>query len=395
MWYIQLSLNTTYMNPSVSNIIEEDGILRFTLSDVNVSYANALRRIIVADIPTVVFRTFPHAANRASIETNTTRFNNEIIKQRLSCVPIHHVAVDQPIEDLVVEIDVTNSTDAITYITTEDFKVKNIKADKYLPDTEAKKMFPPNALTGTYIDFARLRPKLTQSGSGEALKLNCRLDIGTAREDGAYNVACMCTYGLTKDENKAKEAWAEKRQSLQKEGASKEDIELQEKNWPLLMAKRYTRPDSFDFAIETVGVYNNMELVKLGCAVMQKQLDQFAEMIQQQAADIIGTSATTMPNAYDVKLAGIDYTVGKVIEYYLYATYFASEPLKLGFSALPTGGRTIQYCGFKKPHPHIDESLLRVSFISDGNDKDTLVFMLLKAVEKSKEVFTKMAEQFS
>lgn len=390
-----MSLNTTYMNPSVSNIIEEDGILRFTLSDVNVSFANALRRIIIADIPTVVFRTFPHAANRAAIETNTTRFNNEIIKQRLSCIPIHHVAVDQPIEDLVVEIDVTNDTDAITYVTTENFKVKNIKADKYLPDTEAKKMFPPNALTGTYIDFARLRPKLTQSGNGEALKLSCRLDIGTAREDGAYNVACMCTYGQTKDENKAKEAWAEKKQSLQKEGASKEDIELQEKNWPLLMAKRYTRADSFDYAIETVGVYNNMELVKLGCAVMQKQLDQFAEMIQQQAADIITPSATTMPNAYDVKLAGIDYTVGKVIEYYLYATYFVADPPKLEFSALPTGGRTIQYCGFKKPHPHINESLLRVSFISEGNDKDTLVFMLLKAVEKSKEVFTKIAEQFS
>ena len=126
MWYIQLSLNTTYMNPSVSNIIEEDGILRFTLSDVNVSFANALRRIIIADIPTVVFRTFPHAENRAAIETNTTRFNNEIIKQRLSCIPIHHVAVDQPIEDLVVEIDVTNDTDAVTYVTTENFKVKNI-----------------------------------------------------------------------------------------------------------------------------------------------------------------------------------------------------------------------------------------------------------------------------
>ena len=33
--------------------------------------------------------TFPHEKNKANIEINTTRFNNEIIKQRLSCIPIH------------------------------------------------------------------------------------------------------------------------------------------------------------------------------------------------------------------------------------------------------------------------------------------------------------------
>ena len=212
------------MSPSVSNVVEEDGTLRFTLSELNVSYANALRRIIVADIPTVVFRTFPHTANQATIETNTTRFNNEIIKQRLSCIPIHHVGIDQPIEDLSMEVDVVNDTDSITFVTTEDFRVKNNKAGKYLPADEVRRMFPPNPLTATFIDFVRLRPKLTQSGKGEAVKLSCRFDIGTAREDGAYNVASMCTYGFTPDHNKSKTAWAEKKQLLVKEGMSKDDI---------------------------------------------------------------------------------------------------------------------------------------------------------------------------
>ena len=77
------------MDPRISELSEEDGTLRFRLSGVNVSLANAIRRIILSDIPCVVFRTFPYEENKVQIETNTTRMNNELIKQRLSCVPIH------------------------------------------------------------------------------------------------------------------------------------------------------------------------------------------------------------------------------------------------------------------------------------------------------------------
>ena len=101
-----------------------------------------------------------------------------------------------------------------------------------------------------------------------------------------------------------------------------------------------------------------------------------------------------MPKSIDVKLPGIDYTVFKVIEYYLFSNYFAVDQQPLAFSALPQPGRMLQYCGFKKPHPHIDESLLRVSFSSEDSDKDTLLFMLLKAAEQSKDIFAKISEQF-
>jgi DNA-directed RNA polymerase alpha subunit len=64
-------------------------MLLFTLSGVNVSLANAIRRTILSDIPLIVFRTSPHEQNKANIILNTTRLNNEILKQRLSCIPIH------------------------------------------------------------------------------------------------------------------------------------------------------------------------------------------------------------------------------------------------------------------------------------------------------------------
>ena len=57
--------------------------IHFTISDMNVSLANAIRRTVLADIPTVVF-----ADANMVITTNTTRMNNELIKQRLRCIPI-------------------------------------------------------------------------------------------------------------------------------------------------------------------------------------------------------------------------------------------------------------------------------------------------------------------
>ena len=77
------------MNPKIDHFVEEDNTLTFTLSGVDVCFANAIRRTILSDIPQIVFKTSPHEENKANIIANTTRLNNEIIKQRLSCIPIH------------------------------------------------------------------------------------------------------------------------------------------------------------------------------------------------------------------------------------------------------------------------------------------------------------------
>ena len=77
------------MNPTLENFNADDYSFGFTLSGVNVSLANAVRRIILSEIPLIVFKTSPNEKNKCNIITNTSRLNNEIIKQRLSCIPIH------------------------------------------------------------------------------------------------------------------------------------------------------------------------------------------------------------------------------------------------------------------------------------------------------------------
>jgi len=118
------------MNPKIENYSEIDNTLTFTLSGVDVCFANAIRRTILSDIPTVIFKTMPYESSKVNIIDNTTRLNNEILKQRLSCIPIHITDLDIPLKDYLLEIDEENITDTIMYVTTEHFKIKNINFDQ-------------------------------------------------------------------------------------------------------------------------------------------------------------------------------------------------------------------------------------------------------------------------
>ena len=90
--------------PVVKHGSENKGILTFTLEKANVSIANALRRVLLSDIKTVVFNTDKDNIN---ILKNTTRFHNEILKQRLGCIPIN-IKDPDGIENLQIELNMNN-----------------------------------------------------------------------------------------------------------------------------------------------------------------------------------------------------------------------------------------------------------------------------------------------
>jgi len=336
------------MNPRISNTRTENGFLKFSLLDCNMSIANALRRVIISDIPTFVFRTYPYSENKAEIIHNTTRFHNEIIKQRLSCIPIHINDMDFPYKDYVIEVDVKNDTDSILYVTTKDFKIKNIKTEIYSDESAVRAIFPPSNTTGDYIEFARLQPKLSETIDGERLTLRCGLDIGMASQDGAFNVISTCAYECTPDVAKANEVWKDKEAVMKKSEMSEAEIEFEKKNWFLLEAMRYYEPNSYDFTIESVGVFENIEIVIKACEIMISKCEKLLENLQHGKISIM-PSETTLKNGFDITLINEDYTLGKVIEFYLYQQNFIAD-------------KTLSFCGFRKPHPHATDSIIRVAF---------------------------------
>jgi len=369
------------MNPVIK--VEKStskGVTNFTLSGVNVSFANSLRRTILSDIPIVVFKTTPYEENKANIIANTSRLNNEIIKQRLSCIPIHIKDVDKfPIKNYLVEVNVENITNSIIYVTTKDFKIKDLSTGNYLDETTTREIFPANDDTGYFIDFVRLRPKISDEIPGEKIILTCELSIGTAKEDGMFNVVSTCSYGFTVDEDKQDSELAKKIQEWRNEGKKQDDIDYEAKNWKLLDGLRITKKDSFDFTIQSIGIYDNLVIVLMSCEILQKKLHSLNNQILTD--DIkINKSQSTLENSFDIILENEDYTIGKVLEYLLYSKFFENK--------------TLTYCGFKKMHPHDSDSIIRVAY-PEPIDKNIVKKHLSECVVEAFDMYSKVKRTFA
>ena len=372
------------MDPRVSDIAFENNNLTFNVSNINVSLANSLRRIMLSEIPNVVFQTAPHDKDNSIISVNTSRLNNEIIKQRLACIPIHITDIGFPIEDYIVECDKKNESETTQYVTTEDFVVRNIKNDTVLSTAETRKMFPPDPITGDFIDFVRIRPKLSKTLAGEHLKMSCTLSIGNVKDNGSYNVVSTCSYRSTIDVVRRADIWSGKAKEYKKSGKSAPEIEDIKNDWLLLEGKRITLPNSFTFIIESVGVFAPMKIVEMACNVMINKVEKFAEDIQTKE-NMIVPSKTTMENSYDIILEGEDYTLGCALEYLLYASYYDT----------PTdSNKILTFCGFTKPHPHIDVSTIRIAF-KHNTDKGEILNYLGNVTTKALEIFNSLKKDFT
>ena len=80
----------------------------------------------------------------SSVCINTSRFNNEILKQRLCCIPVHITDDDFPYENYEMFLDEKNDTPDIKFITTEHFKIRDIENDKIMDDSKVKQFFSKN-----------------------------------------------------------------------------------------------------------------------------------------------------------------------------------------------------------------------------------------------------------
>lgn len=365
----------------ISNVEETNDILTFNISNIDVCYVNGIRRVILSDIPCYVFKSQPHNDNNINIIINKTRLNNELIKQRMSCIPIHIDDIyNFPFENYVIELNLKNDEKEIIYATSENFKIKNIKTNTYINQSEVKKIFPPNKITGDYIDIVRLRPKLNDNYPSEEIHLEATLTVATANEDGAFSVVSTCSYSNTKDPIQIKEEWSKKENELKEKKLNKLEIEKIKTDWMLLDSKRYYIENSFNFILETIGIYTNYKIMELACNILITKLYKILENIKNNV-DLIKEINDTMENSYIIELINEDYTIGKIIENNLYNKYFIKE-------------KRLNYIGSIVPHPHSKVIIIKIS-AKDILSTDDIIVMLNECVNNSILILNDIKEYFN
>jgi len=371
-------------NLKIENILENDSILTFRLSGVDRCFANGLRRTILTDIPMVVIRTEDTKVNQCVIKKNTSRLHNEILLQRISCIPIH---VNDPdfIDKHQLEINVKNDGDeqVVRMVTTKDIQIRHKENQQLLSNEEVRAIFPPNEITQHYIDLVRLRPKIGITIPGEELSLVANFSISSARVNSMFNAVTICTYGYTTDIIKAKEIWDKKETEMKDQEKTDEDIDDMKTDFWNLDAQRYYLPNSYDFVVKSVGVYENKDIVHKACSFLISKFDKFVSSLEELLIPILESNdsrkhgydtiiESTMQNSYDIILEKEDDTLGNILSFMMYDLYYNGE-------------KELSFCSFKKFHPHDSFGVLRIAY-QKPTEKNMVQIHLNNALTQSKKI---------
>ena len=126
----------------------------FEIRNLDLSFVNSLRRIIMSEVPTVGFRTEPYTKSTIKIIKNTSSLHNEFISHRIGMIPVGIKDIDNyyPLQYKYI-LNIKNETTEIINVTTKDINVMRLDTDSDTykqigksPEKEKLKIVLPNSV---------------------------------------------------------------------------------------------------------------------------------------------------------------------------------------------------------------------------------------------------------
>jgi DNA-directed RNA polymerase subunit L len=357
-------------------ISEDERTYQFTLSPIQVSYANTLRRLILTGVETIAFRsdmTPTGSTTDVEVKQNDTPMTNEMLADRIGLLPL---CIPDPLQwkedQYLFVLNATGNKDQITYVTASDFTVKQfVSADDSKEDQEKQELavqsapfFPPNPRTGQTCLIATL-PRVVGS-TPQGIHIVAKATKGTGREHARFSPVSQCSYEYTLDTTPSRQEtmfteWlvsAKKITTLEKDSERYKELK---REFNTMQIKRCFKindkgePYSFDFTIETVGCLTVPYIVKRACEVGENMCSRYVNLQQGDVPpEITISSSDSRIIGYDFLVRGHDHTLGNLLQTWLVENHIEG-----------TAEPKITYAGYCVPHPLRDEMVLRIG-VEDG-----------------------------
>lgn len=171
-----------------------DDHCKFVLSETDCSVANGLRRVMLAEVPTI-------AIDLVELESNSSVLNDEFIAHRLGLIPLVSERVFEmksPLEseeddftDVEFTLDVTCTSDA-TMEVTSDFLIPDPKYPDIVPANYNPAHLGPSADSGSGILIVKLR-------KNQQLKLKAIARKGIGRDHAKWNPCATAVFQYQPD----------------------------------------------------------------------------------------------------------------------------------------------------------------------------------------------------
>ena len=219
--------------------------IRFELKNVPVSFANALRRIMLSEIHTVILRD-------VQILENTSSLPHEMLRHRMEMLPVNvRPSETRIIAETKIEIRVPPMDEGIQTVTTKHFTVTGDRKDILMQDED-----------GNDLLFLFLNP-------GESVHVTARLGV----ENSGSSQVSTVSYGFHIDEELAQE---DKDEFLAEVPENEKPVKSKEFD-NFHVQRSYVRDSAgqatwYDFFVETWGVNPPKEILRQSVGLLKSKL---------------------------------------------------------------------------------------------------------------------------
>ncbi|KAF9566757.1 RBP11-like subunits of RNA polymerase [Agrocybe pediades] len=264
--------------------LERDRV-NFVLGNVDLAFANSLRRVMMADIPTV-------AIDMVEIEINTTVLPDEFIAHRLGMVPLNSSNCDEAIRytrdctclagcsfcAMMLVLNISCHDDNTLDVTSDHLEVipYPVTEDEHMPihDDPGEEMSKRGPYFGHPVgkDDPDARPVLiAKIRKGQELKIRCIAKKGIAKEHAKFSPCSAVSFEYD-PYNKLRHTtyWYEtdiKAEWPLSENAREEEAPRDDEPFDF-----NAKPNKFYFEVETDGSLGPQEVVMKGLAELQNKL---------------------------------------------------------------------------------------------------------------------------
>ena len=293
--------------PEIRNIktLNDGRELTAELVHFPVGFVNAIRRILLSGIPTVVIRD-------VQILDNTTQMPHEMLRHRMEMLPVN-VTPDESgvIKDAKIELRMPVIKEA-KIVTTEDFNIESGREGILMKDPEF----------GSPCLFLKVR-------AGESIHMTGRLAV---ESEGVSQVETATTSWHI-DPDMAKD----QRKKYIEDHPEDKDADRYFDNF--LIQRCYSRDDKnrpnwFNLQIKSVGVLKARELLKLAVQILKKRVDEYVTLALKNIKH------EKDEGTFSVSLDIGGHTIGVLMQEVIYAD-------------------EVQFVSYDIPHPLKPEMVLR------------------------------------
>ena len=354
-------------SPRFENIRYNDKFtLLFQLVGSHVSYANTLRRMILCEVPCVGFRAEilkDGSTSDITVLKNTTAMSNEMFAHRIGLVLVHANPSEWEPNKYEFRLNIQNNSDKLLDVNVSDIEVYENQDGEMIkiPNT---RFFHPDPITHNTALLAVLKPKIG-SANVEAIAFNARASVGIGRENMRFSPVSQCSYAYTRDNSPEKKKqiftqWldrhkkiniAELEQDSERKKILEREFETMEAQRCFLVDEK-GEPNSFDFVIESAGVYDPFDIVIQAIKSIEKKCSKYAALDKGELPDNVKFQPTKKEaRGFDVYFQNEDHTLGNLLSTYIDENLLDPHGLKEG---------TVSFCGYCVPHPLRDEMLMTI-----------------------------------